>query len=279
MKLIAENGFVRLCGVSDFDPEKTFECGQCFRWEKSPDGAYTGVAFGRAARVWTENGDVCVTGTLTDFDSVWRSYFDLDSDYGRARRALSADKRLKNACDFGAGIRILRQEPWEALGSFILSQCNNIPRIRGILSRLCALFGDPIRFKGEMLYSFPMADRLAALSEKDLAPLRSGYRAPYLLSAARAVASGKLDFGALSGMDTGSAECKLISLDGVGKKVAHCVLLYGLHRTDAFPVDVWMRRALSSLGGDFDPDSLGANAGIAQQYLFHYIRNGGEAPV
>lgn len=280
MKIKEEKGHVRLTGVSDFLPENIFECGQCFRWTRDASGAYTGVVRGVPARVWTKDGGVFITGTLEDFDALWRGYFDLDRDYAQIRKNLSADAYTQNACAFGAGLRILRQDEWEALCSFILSQCNNIPRIRGIIGRLCALYGDAVAFEGETLYTFPSAQTIAGLTEKQIEPLRCGYRAPYILGAARAVAGGQLDWAVLRELPLEQARAQLMRLDGVGRKVADCMLLYGLHRLDAFPMDVWMRRAVSTCYGDgFDPGRFGEYAGIAQQYIFHYIRNGGKEAV
>jgi len=275
VRIIEENGHVRLSGVTDFDPEKTFACGQCFRWKKQPDGAYSGVAFGVAARVWLEGGDVCVSGTRGDFDAVWRDYFDLDRDYARVRECVSCDPCAAAACAYGCGIRILRQQPWEALCSFILSQCNNISRITGIVDTLCRLYGDPV---GDGQFAFPAPRRVAALTERDLTPLRCGYRAPYVLAAARAISSGALDLEALREAPLDKARAALMALPGVGKKVAECALLYGLNRTEAFPVDVWIGRAIERLyGGKIDFARFGDGAGMAQQYLFHYLRNGGVA--
>lgn len=275
MRVTEENGYVRLSGVMDFDPEKIFACGQCFRWKKQPDGSFSGVACGLFARVWLEDGDVCVSGPRKEFEAVWRDYFDLDRDYTRVRARVSSDPRAAAACAYGRGIRILRQQPWEALCSFILSQCNNIPRIMGIIDALCRLYGDPI---GGGEYAFPSAGRVAALSEKDLAPLRCGYRAPYVLAAARAVSSGAINLGALKSAPLEKAREALMRLPGVGKKVSDCALLYGLNRTEAFPIDVWIRRAIEKLyGGQIDFARFGDSAGMAQQYLFHYLRNGGAA--
>ncbi len=280
MDIHAEKGQVRLSGVGDFMPQSIFDCGQCFRWTRDAAGAYTGVVRGVPARVWTRGGDVFITGTLEDFNALWRGYFDLDRDYGNIRKRLSVDAYTKDACDFGAGLRILKQDEWEALCSFILSQCNNIPRIRGIIGRLCALYGDRVEFEGDALYTFPSAGRIAALTEKELEPLRCGYRAPYVRKAAQAVAGGQLDFESLRQTELPSARAELMRLDGVGGKVADCMLLYGLNRLDAFPMDVWMRRAVATCyGDDFDPHVFGEYAGIAQQYIFNYIRNGGKEAV
>lgn len=267
---------IYLGSLQELDPVKTFECGQCFRWNAESPGVYTGVARGRAARVLTEGDEVYIITTQADFDAVWRDYFDLDRDYEAIRLGFDAGDYLRRCADYGAGIRILRQESWEALCSFILSQCNNIPRIKKIVETLCAAFGEEISFLGGTYYTFPGAETLSSLSLEDLAPLRCGYRASYLLDAAKAVASGALDLGALAAADTDTAMKALCALNGVGEKVASCAVLFGLGHLEAFPVDVWMKRALfEHFPGGFDPKSLGPYAGIAQQYIFYYARSGG----
>lgn len=263
--------------VREIDPVKTFECGQCFRWNMGEDGAYTGVAMGRAAKVLTEGEQVYIITTKEDLDAVWRAYFDLERDYEAIRRGFfNAGEYLQHCAEYGAGIRILRQERWEALCSFILSQCNNIPRIKKIITALCVRFGREISFLGGAYYTFPDAETLASLDPEDLAPLKCGYRAAYVLDAARAVASGALDLDALAASDTDTATKALLTLNGVGVKVANCAMLFGLGHLEAFPVDVWMDRALREhFPSGFDPDSLGPYAGIAQQYIFYYARSGG----
>lgn len=261
--------------LNELDPVKTFECGQCFRWNADQNGVYTGVAGGRAARVVTENGRVYISSNEEDFENFWKDYFDLGLDYEAIRRGFDAGDYLRRCAEFGAGIRILRQERWEALCSFIISQCNNIPRIKKIVETFCRCFGEAVELEGEVLYSFPDAAVTARLEERDLAPLRCGYRAEYIINAARAVDSGELDLEALSRTDTDTAMKALLSVRGVGKKVANCAVLFGLGHMDAFPVDVWMKRALSEhFPPDFDPKTLGPYAGLAQQYIFYYARSG-----
>jgi N-glycosylase/DNA lyase len=229
---------------------------------------------GRAARVRGGGGTVSVTCADADFEDVWRRYFDLDFDYGTARRALCVDAYMDSAASFGAGIRILRQDKWEALCSFIISQCNNIPRIKTIVETMCRCFGDRIEFEGRELYGFPPPERLASLSEGDLSPLRCGYRAPYIISAARAVAGGAADLEALSRASSAEALRSLKALPGVGDKVANCVALFGFHMLDVFPVDTWMKRVIKErYGGKLDPAIFGGYAGLAQQYMFFHARS------
>jgi N-glycosylase/DNA lyase len=267
-------GEIEISGVADFDIGRTFECGQCFRWNADGSGAYVGVALGRAARVRSEGASVYITGGTADFESAWRQYFDLDTDYEAIRRSLCVDEFMESAARFGAGIRILRQDKWEALCSFIISQRNNIPRIKKIVETLCREFGDPIEFEGRVCWDFPPPERLAALTEGELAPLRSGYRAPYIIAAARAVASGEVDLEMLAGEDCADAPRALKALPGVGDKVANCVALFGLHKLDVFPIDTWMKKVIDSrYGGKLDPAVFGGYAGIAQQYMFFHARS------
>jgi len=274
MKFFDRGGEVEISGVSDFDPAGIFECGQCFRWETDDSGVYTGVVLDRVARLRSEGGSIFITGTIEDFHSFWYSYFDLERDYEEIREKLCVDDFMRRATGYGTGIRILRQDKWEALCSFIISQCNNIPRIKKIIASLCREFGSKIVFENKIYYSFPSAEKLSGLDEKDLAPLRCGYRAEYILNAAGAVADGSLDLEALSDSTPENARAALKRLRGVGDKVADCVLLFGLNMLDAFPRDVWMKRAISQhYGTGFDPGIFEPYAGIAQQYIFHYIRN------
>lgn len=263
-----------LCEASDLDIRKTFECGQCFRWNAVGEGTYRGVALDRYAVLSVRDGRVYIeseSGSL----GFWSDYFDLGTDYAAARASIEKNDYLRDCALYGAGIRILRQDKWEALCSFIISQCNNIPRIKGIVERLCALFGERIDAPWET-YSFPPAERIASLGEDELSPLRAGYRSAYILSAARAVASGEFDLEETALLTGDEAIARLKSLAGVGDKVASCAALFGLHRMDAFPIDTWIRKTLkANFPPDFDPKSLGEYAGLAQQYMFFAAREKG----
>lgn len=256
----------------ELDVVKTFECGQCFRWRPGEDGVYRGVAGGRAARVYPRGGDVYIEAEERDLP-FWREYFDLGTDYAAARESVEVCDYIRECAAYGEGIRILRQDKWEALCSFIISQCNNIPRIKGIVEKLCALYGEPVEAPWGEARAFPAAERVAELEEIDLAPLHAGYRAPYILAAARAVAAGELDLEKTGLLPCTEARAELKKLNGVGDKVANCVVLFGLHQLDAFPVDVWIKRALAeNMPEGFEPSSLGKYAGLAQQYMFYHAR-------
>ena len=259
----------------DFDLRKIFECGQCFRWNENEDGSYTGVAMGKAARISKAGGDIHISGTPEDWRQIWQGYFDMDRDYRALRESVCIDSYMRDASEFGAGIRILNQDRWETLCSFIISQCNNIPRIKKIVETMCRCFGEPVELMGETYFTFPGASVIAKLEERDLAPLRCGYRAPYIISAARAVDSGELDLESLSHTDADSARRALKAMPGIGDKVANCVILFSLRIGSAFPIDVWMKKAIAQhYPQGLDPSVFGENAGLAQQYMFYYQRSG-----
>jgi len=260
--------------VSDFNLTKTFECGQCFRWNADENGVYTGIAFGKVIKLTERDKNVSIFCSENDFENIWQNYFDLSLDYTKIRERLCVDDFMKAATAFGAGIRILKQDKWEALCSFIISQNNNIPRIKAIIENLCNAFGDKIIFEDKNYFSFPSPGKLAGLSIKDLVPLRCGYRANYILSAAQSVASGAIDLDALSALPPHEAKAALMKLHGVGAKVADCMLLFGLYMLDSFPRDTWIKQAISKYySSDFDPAVFSPYAGIAQQYIFYYMRN------
>lgn len=254
----------------NFSLAQTLDCGQAFRWREDENGAWCGIVGKSRVRLYEADGAVFIEGA--DEKSVncfWHSYFDLDRDYGALIKKCAADPILMRAAEYGSGIRILKQEPWEALCSFIISQNNNIPRIKGIIDRLCTVFGEDI---GGGFYSFPTAERLALLEAEDLSDIRAGFRAKYIIDAARRVSSGEIDLEALKAQDADTARQTLMKIKGVGPKVADCALLYGLGHIEAFPKDVWIKRATNELFGGTFPQCALDFAGIAQQYIFYYIR-------
>ncbi len=270
-------------GVGNFSPEKTFDCGQCFRFEPTDDGV-SGIAHGRRVTISREGDSLRINGiTAEEFDGVWRHYLALDEDYDAIDRAIAAallpekgGKVLTDAANISAGIRILRQEKWETLCSFIISQNNNIPRIKKIIEAMSLEWGERI---GEYDYAFPTAKALADAGEERIFALRTGFRAKYIVDAARTVCEneGFLDSVAACA-DYAAADEMLRKIKGVGPKVSACTLLFGFGRTDAFPIDVWIRRVIDKYFPEgLDPSVFGNAAGIAQQYLFYYERYmGGE---
>lgn len=258
-----------ITGLQPFALADTLDCGQAFRWNQNPDGSWQAVVRHRLLRV-AEKPDAFYIYNCTEkeFAEVWAAYFDTGRDYTAICAEISADPVLKKAAAACGGIRLLRQEPWETLCSFIISQNNNIPRIKGIIERLCQTFGEKIPGG----YTFPDAGRLAGHTLEELAPLRSGFRAKYILDAAQKVADETISLSALDAMDTGSARDELMKIHGVGPKVADCVLLFAYGKTDAFPQDVWIKRIMQTLFNGVLPAVAMPYAGIVQQYLFHYAR-------
>lgn len=259
------------------NPDYTLDCGQSFRWEKNDQGHWCAVVGDKYCELSFEiNKDGTTDLTLynctkDDFKRIWAPYFDLDRDYDAILKSYQKDKYLKAATKEYYGIRITNQDPWETLCSFIISQNNNIPRIKGIISRLCENFGKP----AGPSYSFPSAETLAKLEPEDLAPIRAGFRHKYIIDAARKVANGDVDIYKLKELPLDEAEAELLKIKGVGPKVAQCVLLYGCRQVDAFPKDVWVNRILDELYPQGLPPCTAGTRGIAQQYLFHWRRQGG----
>lgn len=269
MKVESDGKNTVLKEVDNLNIALTLDCGQAFRWSAADDGAFCGIAFKKHLLLKQEGDSITLFNTSKDdFENIWRRYFDLDRDYA-AIIASYSDEKLKTACKEYPGIRILRQEPWETVCSFIISANNNIPRIKGIIERLCENFGE----KTEGGYTFPEPSALAALSEADLAPIRSGFRAKYIIDAAKKFSTGEVDPARIEKESFEDAKAELLKIKGVGEKVAQCSLLYGFGRTEAFPRDVWVKRIVSELYPDGLPECIKGTEGIAQQYLFHWRRN------
>ena len=256
--------------IPDLDLRHIYESGQCFRWEPLGQDTYRIPAFGRTLTVRQTDGVFDFSCGAGEFDALWRSYFDLDTDYAAIKaRVAPRDAYLQAAVAYGWGMRILRQDLWEVIGSFIVSQNNNIPRIRGLVERLCALCGSPLE-NGQ--HAFPTPEQLAACTEEQLATLRAGWRAGYLADAAQKVLGPLPGPEALTALPLADAQAALMTIHGVGPKVADCTLLYGLGRWDAFPLDVWMKRAMAQLFPRGIPVCCRGTQGIAQQFIFAYAR-------
>ncbi len=254
----------------DFDLNETLHCGQAFRWSvPDENGNFEGFIKGHRVKVRLEKNTLFAKGEdISAIKDEIYSYFDLDFDYGNVKEILCEDEILAQAVDYGSGIRIVNQDPWEALGSFIFSSNNHITRISGIIDRFCTLFGDEAVGGG---YNFPDFKRVAELNKEALAPLRCGYRDEYILDAARKLTSGEINLNIINSADIDTARNELLKIKGVGPKVAECVLLFGFHRLEAFPVDVHIKRAMEFYPNGL-PDFALPYAGIAQQYLFHWMR-------
>lgn len=248
---------------------RTFLCGQCFRWSGDESGNFTGIVRGKKLTVTQKGETVEIDGVPKTDKKFWNEYFDLNADYNEYIARLSEDETLKKACMASQGIRILKQEPFETLLSFIISQNNNIPRISGIISRFCEKFGEKISGG----YAFPTAEKLRGIEEGDLAELRAGFRARYIADAVLKINRGEIDFEEIDALALIPAREKLKTIVGVGDKVADCVLLFAFHKLDAFPKDVWIKRIMSEYFPGGLPECTKGIEGVAQQYLFDYFRN------
>ena len=269
MEITYKNNEIILKKIKNFDLKKTFECGQCFRWNLDENGAWKSVVNEHEMTIRREDKNIILSPcTKKEFEDFWYNYFDLSRDYEAINNILKNDSILDKAISFGNGIRILNQDPWETLCSFIISQNNNIPRIKGIVERLCENFGERIN----NYYSFPSAEVIAKLSIDDLSVIKCGFRAKYIIDAAKKVANGSINLEKLKNCDSDSAREKLMEIYGVGEKVADCTLLFGLSHINVCPKDVWIKRALSVLYDGKFPKCAESYAGIAQQYLFFYAR-------
>ena len=270
MDIKFEKDKIYIKSIENFDLAQTLDCGQAFRWSQNENGVWSGIAFGRYIELYKSGEDIVISGSNEqDFEALWKNYFDLNRNYAKIISDVSVNETVRKAAEYSSGIRLLNQEPWEALCSFIISQNNNIPRIKGIVERLCENFGDKI-VGG---YTFPSAETVAKLSVEELAVIRSGFRAKYIIDAAQKVVSNEINLDALRTADYDAARDTLMTIKGVGPKVADCVLLYGLGRIEAFPRDVWIKRALTQMFDGELRECAIQYAGIVQQYIFHYIRN------
>jgi len=271
VKILIDKNDIIVEGVACLDLALTLDCGQAFRWEKQDDGSFSGVAGGYFLNIAKRgNGDLVFKNTTKDsFDNFFRNYFDLDKDYEKICQTLKEDPLLSSTIDAYYGIRILNQEPWEALCSFIISQNNNVSRIKRIITRLCETYGDEIC---DGWYAFPRAEQLAALSAEDFEALGCGYRAKYLAKFAKDVDAGRIDLDKIKSLPLEEARGELLNIYGVGVKVADCALLFGFQFYSAFPLDVWMKRVMEYYPEGLPPCFKGVE-GIAQQYLFHWARN------
>lgn len=266
----SENGII-LENIECLNVELCLFCGQAFRWEKKEDGSFFGTVKGKSTNIiQNENRIIFKNTTREDFDNIWSDYFDLSCDYKRITDRFDGDEYLKKAKDEYYGIRILHQDSWEALCSFIISQNNNIPRIMGIIKRFCESFGKNI---GEDNYSFPEYKKMNGITVEELAPLRAGFRAKYIVDAVQKLNSGEISLEKIEKMPIEEARNELMKIKGVGAKVAECTLLYGFRRKEAFPVDVWVKRIMGELYPEGLPECTKDIEGIAQQYLFHWRRN------
>lgn len=276
--------------LESFNLIHILECGQCFRWEKQEDNSYIGVVNDSVVKIYEEDGVIKVKGvTLIDnIEEYLNEYFDLDTNYELYKKRLSKiDKYMKNSIDFGYGIRILNQDLWETIISFIISANNNIPRIKKIINAISKEYGNRIVFEDNEYYTFPSPESLSKASVEDLRKLGLGFRDKRVHKTTKMILEKEVDLDVLRSMDnTEKIKEELLKLDGIGEKVADCILLFALKRRDAFPIDVWVRRVMNDLYvheedekkvnkkelRELANNKFGDIAGLAQQYLFYWRR-------
>ena len=274
---------------NSFEPKHIFECGQCFRWNVEADGSYTGIFKNNVVNVKKEGNNVIFRGICeNDIEVECREYFDLDTDYTEIKNILSnVDENLKKSIQYGEGIRILKQDLWETIISFIISANNNIPRIKGIIERLSQKYGNEIVFNGTPYYTFPAPEQLSEATVEDLRTLGLGFRDKRVYETTKLILSKQIDLDKLKEItDSNILREELNKLPGVGDKVADCIMLFSMKRFDVFPVDVWVRRVMNELYIKNEDESkvnkiqirnlaeqkYGNLAGLAQQYLFYWKR-------
>lgn len=284
----------KILNQESFELEDIFECGQCFRWNVEDDGSYTGVVRNSVINVAKNKNEIIFKGTFNgneeDFKKFIRYYFDLDTNYNDIKEKLSnIDDYLKIATKFGSGIRILNQDLWECIISFIISANNNIPRIKKIIERISEKYGNEINFNGKVYYSFPTPEKLAQATVNDLRDLGTGFRDIRIYNTTNMILKKEVDLEKISKMNsTEEMREELLKLDGVGPKVADCILLFSsLKRVDVFPIDVWVRRVMNELYihneneekvnkkeiTKLAQDKFLGIPGLAQQYLFYWKRS------
>ncbi len=289
MKLdIKEQKYI-IKNCKSFELKDIFECGQCFRWNKQEDGSYTGVFRRNVLNVKSKNNQIIISGICQeDIEKVCMDYFDLNRNYEEIKSKLSkVDNYMQESIKYGAGIRILNQDLWEMIISFIISANNNIPRIKKIIEKMSKEYGTEIEFRNQTYYTFPTTEQLSRANIQDLRKLGLGFRDKYIYETTKIIKEGKIDLVELQEKDTTSARKELLTLAGVGPKVADCILLFStLKRFDVFPIDVWVRRVMNDLYihneveekvskkeiKKLAKEKFGDLEGIAQQYLFYWKR-------
>ncbi len=286
MEYTSLNNTIIIRQPDSFRLSETLECGQCFRFEKIAEEEYVIIAFGRAVTAKEEDGNIIINGLDKDeFELKWKHYFDLERDYALLKAGLCEnDEIMREAVKFAPGIRILNQDFFECLISFIISQNNRIPMIKKVISNISEKYGEPIgEINGVTYYSFPSPETLKNADIESLMALKTGFRAKYIIDAVQKITSGEIQKEKLDKMTLEEARNTLMTIKGVGPKVADCVLLFSLERSEVFPKDVWIKRVMEYFyfnGEDTKKEEIQKKAdalygnmqGFAQQYLFNYAR-------
>lgn len=268
------NDYIEISGLKDFSITQIFDCGQTFRFNPDDNGRISGVAYNKKISFKQVDDTLYIYNITNDeYESTWKHYLSLDLDYNQIKQEIIQrfhhNPIIISAIEYGHGIRVLRQEPWEMICSFIISQNNNIPRIKKIVSSMAEVYGEQI----DGGYAFPTPEVLYNAGIDKLKELKMGFRAKYIYDAAERILNGKLKIDEIKQCDTHTAMQKLQEVKGIGPKVASCILLFGFDKTDVFPVDVWIKRVLEKYFPDgIDISELGRYAGLAQQYLFYFER-------
>ena len=278
-----------LKNIDCFEPKHIFECGQCFRWNKNLDSSYTGVVGKSVLNVKKIENDIIITGISNeDLKKIVNYYFDLNRDYNKIKLNLAdIDIDLAKSIEYGKGIRILNQDLWETIISFIISANNNIPRIKGIIKKISEKYGKKVVWNEIEYFTFPTHEELSKATVEDLRKLGLGFRDIRVYETTKIINSKKIDLDKLKTEETEKARETLLTLPGVGSKVADCILLFSeLKRLEVFPIDVWVRRVMNELYIKMEDETkvnknellkiakekYGSLAGIAQQYLFYWKR-------
>lgn len=285
MRINQQDNSIIIEEMPDFHLGQTLECGQCFHFEKIDENEYIVIAMGKFLHICqTGSSIIFFQTTMEEYLEIWEDYFDLKRDYGRIKSILlEKDEKLREAVEEKYGVRILNQDFFEVLISFIISQNKQIPHIKQIVSGLSQNYGKKAgSWNGKDYYAFPDAQRLSEVTEEEFRECKAGFRAPYLVDACKRVMSGQITKERLTGLPPEKIKEELLSIKGVGEKVANCVLLFGLSQRSAFPVDVWMERIMRQLYfqedtkkeqiQQFAREQYGEYGGYAQQYLFYFAR-------
>lgn len=275
-----------LKGQTSFVPSHIFECGQAFRWKKLDEEAYRFIFRDMVLEARATDDAIEIIGDFRDEKDIL-NYFDLNTDYDTIKNMLSAnDEVIRKAIDFGGGMRILKQDPFEAYISFIISANNQIKNIKNTIKKLSQMYGEKLNnpFDEEEYYAFPSPAALSSAKPEDIKEhARAGFRSERIVIASKMVQEGIIDFEELKERSVDDIRKTLLEVPGIGEKVFQCILLFGLGRTDSFPVDVWVKRVMEELyyGGEernkklIQEDGMrrfGDLSGYAQQYLFYYMR-------
>lgn len=269
--MIRINNAIEFNNIGSFSLKNTLDCGQCFRWEEQVDGSYLGIVKNSVVKA-SQTGNILKLEELSQ-NSInkedWQEYFGFDTDYVAIESKLKSDDLLARAYKLSPGIRILKQDPWEALISFIISQNNNIPRIKKIIKSLCQVAGQEI-ISG--VFKFPTPQQILNLSNEELESIKSGFRAKYIKNAAELVVNGTVNLKELAAKLNDEVLNELMKIKGVGVKVGSCVLIYGFNKLNVVPVDVWVKRGIGKYFKNGWPEEVKGLEGVAAQYLYNFVR-------